>query len=228
MSNFAFIPLLQAAGQTLYMVFIASFLGILLGLIGGIFLFLTQKNRPLEQLTFYRIFGFLVNVGRSIPFIILLISIIPVTRLLVGSSIGINAAIVPLALTAFPFFARVTESALSSVPVNLIETGHALGATIRQIVCKMLLPEATPSLVKGATLTNRYFARYIGSIRSNARGLLVESIKSSMVVDGFIAFMDYMWFKPGTLFIYIIFAYHTRGYYFRASGKNSACRSKSG
>jgi D-methionine transport system substrate-binding protein len=153
MSNFAFIPLLQATGQTLYMVFIASFVGIFLGLIGGIFLFLTQKDKPLENLVFYRVFGLIVNIGRSIPFIILLISIIPFTRLIIGSAIGINAAVVPLALTAFPFFARIAENALSSISTNLIETGNALGATTTQIIYKILIPEAKPALVKGATLT---------------------------------------------------------------------------
>jgi YaeC family lipoprotein len=153
MSDFDLLPLIQASGQTLYMVFIASFIGIFLGLLAGIFLFLTQKDHPLEKLVFYRVFGLIINVGRSIPFVILLISIIPFTRFIVGSAIGINAAIVPLALTAIPFFARVVESALALVPMNLIETGNALGASTAQIVWKILLPEAQPALVRGAALT---------------------------------------------------------------------------
>jgi D-methionine transport system substrate-binding protein len=153
MSNFALLPLLQATGQTIYMVFVASFIGILLGLISGIFLFLTHKDRPLENIPFYRIFEFIINVTRSIPFIILLISIIPLTRFITGSAIGINAAVVPLAITAIPFFARIAENALTSVSTNLIETGNALGATTAQIIYKILIPEAKPLLVKGATLT---------------------------------------------------------------------------
>ena len=153
MSNFAFFPLIQAMGQTLYMVFVASFVGIFLGLIAGVFLFLTQRNKPLENLIFYRFFGAIINIGRSIPFIILLIAIIPFTRLIIGSAIGINSAVVPLALTAFPFFARITENALLSVSPNLIETGNALGASTPQIIYKILIPEAKPNLVKGATLT---------------------------------------------------------------------------
>ncbi len=153
MHNLALIPLLTATWQTIYMVFISGFTSILAGLCCGVFLFLTSKNQLLENEYFNKSFGFVINVTRSVPFIILLISIIPLTRLIVGTSIGTNAAIVPLTIGAIPFFARVTESAIAEVPKGLIEAANALGATTWQIVYKVLLPEALPALIKGATLT---------------------------------------------------------------------------
>jgi YaeC family lipoprotein len=146
MNNFALIPLLIATWQTIYTVFISSFFSIFFGLILGILLFTGNKQTK-------RLLGLVVNITRSVPFIILLISIIPLTRLIVGTSIGVNAAIVPLTIAAIPFFARIVESALAEVPHNLIETAHALGATSWQIIYKVLLPESLPSLIKGATLT---------------------------------------------------------------------------
>lgn len=143
MHNLALIPLLSATWQTIYMVFIASFMSILLGLGVGAWLFL-NKNKPL---------GFVVNVVRSVPFIILMIAIIPLTRLIVGTSIGTNAAIIPLTIAAIPFFARIAESSLAEVSPGLIEAANAMGATTWQVVYKVLIPEALPSLIKGATIT---------------------------------------------------------------------------
>lgn len=153
MSNLAITPLILATWQTIYMVFIAGFLSILFGLGSGIGLFVTNKAQILEHIIFYRIFGFVVNTARSIPFIILLISIIPLTRLIVGTSIGTNAAIIPLTIAAIPFFARITENALKEVNVGLLEAANAMGATNWQIIYKVLISEALPNLVRGATLT---------------------------------------------------------------------------
>ncbi len=153
MTNFALLPLLQATWQTIYMVFIASFISIFCGLAVGTLLFSTNNNQDLENKTLNRILGFIVNVTRSVPFIILLISIIPLTRLIVGTSIGINAALVPLTIAAIPFFARICEAAFSEVAPGLIEAAHAMGANSWQIISKVLIPESLPALIKGATLT---------------------------------------------------------------------------
>ena len=153
LNNFALIPLSIATWQTIYMVFIASFFSVFLGLIVGILLFATSKNQLLENKHVNRVLGLIVNLTRSVPFIILLIGIIPLTRLIVGTSIGVNAAIVPLTIAAIPFFARVVESSVAEVSPGLIEAAHALGATPWQIIHKVLIPEALPSLIKGATLT---------------------------------------------------------------------------
>ncbi len=148
------LALLQATWETLYMVFISSALGILGGGLLGILLFVTQEPQFSKNRFVHHSVGTVVNLVRSIPFIILLISIVPLTRLIVGTSIGTNAAIVPLVLAAIPFYARICEAALSSVPKGLIEVGHAMGASQRQIIAKILLPESTAALVKGAALTS--------------------------------------------------------------------------
>jgi D-methionine transport system substrate-binding protein len=153
LNNLALIPLSIATWQTIYMVFIASFCSIFFGLIVGILLFATSKNQLLENKRVNRVLGLIVNLTRSVPFIILLIGIIPFTRLIVGTSIGVNAAVVPLTIAAIPFFARIVESSVAEVSPGLIEAAHALGATSWQTIYKVLIPESLPSLIKGATLT---------------------------------------------------------------------------
>lgn len=153
MANFAFLPLLTATWQTLYMVVIASIISLFCGLAIGILLFLTAPNRALEQRKIYQLLSIIINFTRSIPFIILMISILPLTRLLIGTTIGTNAAIVPLSIAAIPFFARICENALENLPASLLETANALGASTWQLIWKFLLPESLPSLIRGGTLT---------------------------------------------------------------------------
>lgn len=153
MNNIVLTPLLLATAQTLYMVVIAGGLSIFFGLFCGVALFLTSAGQFLQSPLINRISGAVINILRSIPFIILMISIIPLTRLLVGTSIGTYAAIVPLTVAAIPFFARVTESALREVPAGLIEAAQAMGAHTRQIIIKVLIPESLPGLIRGASLT---------------------------------------------------------------------------
>jgi D-methionine transport system substrate-binding protein len=152
MYELAVLPLLKATWETIYMVFIASFFGILLGLALGILLFISSgknnKNNLINQTL-----GFSINLTRSIPFIILMIAIIPLTHLLVGTTIGINAAIVPLSIAAIPFFARLTENALKGLQSGLIETADSMGASTWQTITKILIPESLPTLIRGATLT---------------------------------------------------------------------------
>jgi len=139
--------------ETVFMTFVSGFFGFALGLPVGILLFLTRKGQLLENVMYNRVLSVLVNIFRSIPFIILIVWMIPFTRSLVGTSIGVNAALVPLSIGAAPFIARLVENSLLEVPHGLIETARALGATPLQIIRKVLLPEALPSLVNNATIT---------------------------------------------------------------------------
>src|SRR3989338_1348710 len=153
MYEVAIIPLIKASFETVYMVFVSSLISVALGLVLGAILFITAEKNSISSKWVGRSLGLLVNVIRSLPFIILMILIIPLTRLLVGTSIGTNAAIVPLTLAAIPFFARICESAFAEVPRGLIDTAHAMGASTWQVITKILLPESLPSLIRGATLT---------------------------------------------------------------------------
>lgn len=145
--------LIQGTLETIVMTFLAGFFGFLLGLPSGILLFLTRKGQILEHVVFNRILSIIINIFRSIPFIILIVWMIPFTRALVGTSIGVSAALVPLSIGAAPFIARLVENSLLSLPSGLIEAARALGATPLQIVYKVLLPEALPSLINAASIT---------------------------------------------------------------------------
>lgn len=153
MHNFLWYPLALATWQTIYMVFISSFFSIVLGLAIAVLLFCLKPGRALENHTLYRVLGFVVNFTRSVPFIILMVAILPFTRLLVGTSIGTNAAIIPLIIAAIPFYARIAETALNEVSEGLLEAAKAMGATLWQTMMKVVIPEALPVLIKGATLT---------------------------------------------------------------------------
>lgn len=143
--------LLIASGETLYMVLISTLLAVLLGFPLGTLLFLTEGIKPLPLLN--RMLAFVLDSARSIPFIILLVALIPLTRFVAGTSIGIHAAMVPLTLGATPFFARIVHSIFQGLPSGLIEAGYAMGATNGQLIMKLLLPEAMPALIQAITLT---------------------------------------------------------------------------
>ncbi|XAH21452.1 methionine ABC transporter permease [Xylophilus sp. GW821-FHT01B05] len=139
--------------ETLVMVGISGAIAALLGVPLGVYLHLTAAGGVLQNKPVNRVVGFAVNAVRSTPFIILLVAIIPFTRLLTGSSIGTAAAIVPLTIAAAPFMARLVETALREVDRGLVEAAQAMGASTRQIVWKVLLPEARPGIVAGITIT---------------------------------------------------------------------------
>jgi D-methionine transport system permease protein len=139
--------------ETLFMVFASGLLSALLGLPLGIILFLTQKDKLWENKTLNVVLSFIVNATRSIPFIILMIAILPLTRFLIGSTIEVKALIVPLTLAAIPFFARLVEIALNEVQVGLIEAAKSMGATPLQIILKVLIPESMPGIIGGLTVT---------------------------------------------------------------------------
>lgn len=137
--------------QTLYMVFVSTAVVVLLGLPLGTWLFSLRVIHPHPFL--FRCISACINAARSIPFIILLVALIPVTRFLVGSSIGIHAAMVPLILGAIPFFARLVDNVYLTISDGLIETGFSMGATGLQMVRGLLLPEALPALIQAITVT---------------------------------------------------------------------------
>ena len=153
MSMTMFNLLCIASLETVYMTLGSGFLATLLGIPLGIVLYVTRTQGIKAHPLLNRILAAIVNAVRSIPFIILMVAIIPLTRLLVGTSIGTSAAIVPLTLSAIPFVARLTENALLKVNPGLIEAGFAMGATPMQIIRKILLPEARESLIHCVTIT---------------------------------------------------------------------------
>ena len=153
MWNEMFDMFVQSFWETLVMVGISGVVAAAVGLPLGVLLHLTDRAGVLENLPANRAMGAVVNAVRSTPFIILLVAVIPFTRLVVGSSIGTAAAIVPLTIAAAPFIARLVETALREVDRGLIEAAVAMGASTRQIVFKVLLPEALPGVVAGLTIT---------------------------------------------------------------------------
>ena len=145
--------LLNATGETLYMVLLAALFTVAIGLPVGVLLFLTRPKGILPNRAISLLLNTLVNTGRALPFVVLLITLIPFTRLLVGTTLGSTAAIVPITLGAFPFFARIVENALDEVDRGRIEAVVSMGGTLWHIVSRVLLPEALPALVAGVTLT---------------------------------------------------------------------------
>jgi len=145
--------LLNATGETLYMVLLAALFTVAIGLPVGVLLFLTRPQGILPNRAIALLLNTLVNTGRALPFVVLLIALIPFTRLMVGTTLGSTAAIVPITLGAFPFFARIVENALDEVDRGRIEAVVSMGGNLWHIVSRVLLPEALPALVAGITLT---------------------------------------------------------------------------
>ncbi|MBE0450353.1 MAG: ABC transporter permease [Clostridia bacterium] len=145
--------LTKATLETLYMVIVSAIFTVGIGLPLGIILVVTSENHIATNKWISGVLSYVVNMTRSLPFIILMIFIIPITRWLIGTSIGTEAAIVPLVFAAIPFFARVVESALHEVDDGVIEAAIAMGATPLQIIIRVMIPEALPSLILGVTIT---------------------------------------------------------------------------
>lgn len=145
--------LFKGAWETIFMTFVSGFFGFVIGLPTGVMLFLTRERQILENKVLNHTIAILVNIFRSIPFIILIVWMIPFTRIVVGTSIGVYAALVPLSIGAAPFIARMVENSLIEVPNGLVEAARAMGAKPLQIVMKVLLPEALPSLINTASIT---------------------------------------------------------------------------
>lgn len=145
--------LLKGTGETIVMTLVSGFFSFLLGLPLGVWLYITRKGQIKENLILHNILSTFINIFRAIPFIILIVWMIPFTRALVGTSIGVLAALVPLSIGAAPFVARMIENSLIDVPSGLIEASRSMGATPLQIVKKVLLPEALPSIVNCVSIT---------------------------------------------------------------------------
>ena len=149
-----YFPLLvEGTVDTIYMTVFSTLFAYILGLPMGVLLFVTKKGGIAENKPFHSVFGWVINMLRSIPFIILLMAIIPFTRLLVGTIIGNNAAIVPLVVSAAPFVARMVEQSLKEIDVGVIEAARCMGATNYQIITKVLLVESIPGIIRGLSIT---------------------------------------------------------------------------
>ncbi len=143
----------EALWETTQMVVVSALVALVVGIPLGVLLVATDRGGITPNLAVNRVLGAIVNATRSVPFIILMVAIIPFTRLVAHTSIGTTAAMVPLSIAAIPFLGRLVEAALREVPRGLIEAARAMGATPLQIVTKVLLPEARPGIVAGFTIT---------------------------------------------------------------------------
>lgn len=144
--------LFQSLNETVTMVVVTVLISALIGLPLGIILVITREGQIAENKWFNRVLGWVINIIRSVPFIILMVSIVPITRAIVGSTIGTKAAIVPLVFYAAPYIARLVESSLLEVDKGVIEAFLAMGASPGQIIWRVLLPESIPSLILGLTI----------------------------------------------------------------------------
>lgn len=145
--------LLPSLLETLYMVFFSTLLSVIIGFIPAIILVITDEKGLKPNKPVYKIFDFIINTLRSFPFIILMIAIFPLTKLITGKTIGTQAAIVPLTIGSFPFAARVIESSLKEVDPGIIEAAKSFGASTFQIIFRIMIVEALPSIILGITLT---------------------------------------------------------------------------
>ena len=144
---------LQSTWETVVMVFFSTLFAILLGFPLGIFLFVTSPRGIAPKIIPYQLISRIVNVLRSFPFVILMIVLFPLSRVVLGTAIGTEATIIPLSIAAAPFIALLTEAALNEVDKGVIQAAVAMGASKRQVVRKVLIPEALPSIISGVTLT---------------------------------------------------------------------------
>lgn len=144
--------MIQGIEETLFMVSISTLIAAIIGIPLGITLVTTSKGHILENRVINQILGTIVNIIRSIPFIILLVAIIPLTRLIAGTSIGTTAACVPLTIVAIPFLSRLVETSIRDVDFGLVEAAESMGASPLQIIRKVLLPEALPTIINNITV----------------------------------------------------------------------------
>lgn len=142
-----------AIPETLYMVFLSTLIALAIGLPIGIILTITRDDGLIENKKLYRILDFIINILRSLPFVILMIVVLPLTKIIVGKGYGTNAAIVPLSLSAAPFVARIMEGYFLEIDKGIIEAAKSMGSTNFQIIFKVLIPEALPSIINGITMT---------------------------------------------------------------------------
>ena len=166
--------IIEALGQTIYMVFFSTLFASVLGFILGIIVTVTSPTGLRPNIFIYKSLDVIINVLRSFPFIILIVFIIPLTRAIVGTPIGETAAIVPLTIAAAPFVARIIESALKEVDPGVIEAAKSFGASNLQIIFKVMLKEAVPAIISGWTLIIGYSAM-AGSVGAGGLGKVAIS-----------------------------------------------------
>ncbi len=145
--------ILEGIWDTLVMTGISTLVAYILGLPMGVIMILTQPHGIRPNKLVYNVLGWVINMGRSLPFIILMIAIFPLTKFIMGTKVGVKGAIVPLVISAAPFIARMVETSLSEVDAGVVEAAQSMGASTFQIVWKVYLPEAKPSLVLGASIS---------------------------------------------------------------------------
>ena len=170
--------LTQGTQDTLYMVVLSAIFSIMLGTTVGIFLYITAKNGVAPMPAFNKVVGTIINIGRSIPFVVLIILAFPLSRHIVGTSIGRTAAIVPLTIAAVPFLSRLVESTLRELGTGIIEAAVSVGASTRQIIFKVILPESAPGLILGYTIlviNLITFSAMAGVVGSGGLGHLANS-----------------------------------------------------
>ncbi len=167
--------LLTGTWDTIYMTVVATFFSYVFGIIMGVILVITRKGGITPRPVIYSVLDIVVNLTRSFPFLILMIAVIPFTRFLVGTSIGNNATIVPLVLAAAPFVARLVESSLLEVDHGVVEAAQSMGADTWQIISRVLIPEALPSLINGsavAAITILGYSAMAGAVGGGGLGKL--------------------------------------------------------
>lgn len=161
--------------DTLYMTIVSTALSYVFGMMMGVLLVICRKDGIAPRPAFYAVLDMVVNLTRSFPFLILMIAVIPFTRFLVGTTIGNNATVVPLVIAAAPFVARLIEASLLEVDAGVVEAAQAMGASVWQIICKVLLPEALPSLLNGsavAAITILGYSAMSGAVGGGGLGKL--------------------------------------------------------
>ena len=161
--------------DTLYMTIVSTILSYVFGMVMGVLLVICRKDGIAPRPVFYAVLDMVVNLTRSFPFLILLIAVIPFTRFLVGTTIGNNATVVPLVIAAAPFVARLIEASLLEVDAGVVEAAQSMGASTWQIITKVLLPEALPSLLNGsavAAITILGYSAMSGAVGGGGLGKL--------------------------------------------------------
>ncbi|WP_069997202.1 methionine ABC transporter permease [Cellulosilyticum sp. I15G10I2] len=146
--------------ETLYMTLLSTLLAYIIGLPLGVILVTTEKGGILPNIGLNKILNIIVNLARSIPFLILLIAVLPITRFITGTTIGSTATVVPLVIAAAPFIARLVESSIKEIDKGIIEAALSMGASPFQIIYKVMVPEATPSLIVGAAIATTTILGY--------------------------------------------------------------------
>lgn len=190
----------QATWETIYMVGLSTFFTALLGIPLGILLVISDQGQIWEQRYLHQSIGLVVNIFRAVPFIVLILFLLPVTKMIIGSTLGSSAAVVPLVAGAAPFYARMVETAIREVDRGVIEAAKAMGATNLEIICKVLIPEAKPAILSGLTVT------CVSLVSFSAMAGIVGGggLGDAAYRFGFQSFHDQMLYICGSILILIV------------------------